>query len=247
VRPNCIAAVALYGVKTGALKGLLESLQKICSETLCDRFLPYTMEQIHSTVIRLDGRADTKTGYLVNQHYLQLAGIPRAIDHARAVEILTDFLAVPLKIRIGGFKPDSPMKFTSRGQRPYDRMFSAQDGSLVLIGWPVSTVLNGITQKPLDDLRRKMNEANILHWYHNSWSDVDNDFHLVVGHYDNVLQRNIKEAVNAASSYLSWHPIQLEVGVNQIAVIAADRPTLAPTRFIGRLPVDPADLIKLYR
>ncbi len=114
------------------------------------------------------------------------------------------------------------------------------------MGWPASTVMNGITQRPLDDLRRKMNEANILHWYHKSWSDVDNDFHLVVGHYDGVSQRNVEEAVDATSMYLSQHPIQVEVGVNQVAIIAADWPTLAPARFIGRLPIDPADLINLY-
>ena len=246
MRPHCIAAVALYGTKTGVLRGLLEAVQEICSERLREGFLPYTLDQIHSTVIRLDGRTHTKTGLLVNQHYLQLADIPRAMDHARAAEILTAYLAPPLSIRIGGFRPNSPTKFTSRGQRPYERMFSAQDGSLVLVGWPASTVMNGITQRPLDDLRRKMNEANILHWYHKSWSDVDNDFHLVVGHYDGVSQRNVEEAVDAASIYLSQHPIQVEVGVNQVAIIAADWPTLAPARSIGRLPIDPADLINLY-
>src|SRR5260370_33253745 len=102
--------------------------------------------------------------------------------------------------------------------------------------------MNGITLRPLDDLRRKMNEANILHWYHKSWSDVDNDFHLVVGHYNSVSQRKTKEAVAAASVYLSQHPIQVKVGVNQVAIIAADSLTLAPARFIGRLPVDPADI-----
>jgi hypothetical protein len=187
-------------------------------------------------VIRFDGRTHAKTGLLVNQHYLELAGVPRAMDHARAVEILTAYLTPPLSIRIGGFKPNSPTTFSSRGQRPYKRMFSAQDGSLVLMGWPVCTVMNGITQRPLDDLRRKMNEANILHWYHKSWNDADNEFHLVVGHYNTGSQCKAKEAAVASSVYLSQHPIQIEVGINQVAVIAADSPTLVPARFIGRLP-----------
>ena len=96
MRPHCIAAVALYGTKTGVLRGLLEAVQEICSERLREGFLPYTLDQIHSTVIRLDGRTHTKTGLLVNQHYLQLADIPRAMDHARAAEILTAYLAPPL-------------------------------------------------------------------------------------------------------------------------------------------------------
>jgi hypothetical protein len=245
--PLCIAAVALYGTKTGVLKGLLEAIQEICSKRLRDGFVPYTLDQIHSTVIRLDGRTHAKTGLLVNQHYLELAGVPGAMNYVRAVEILMTYLNPPLSIRIGGFKPNSPATFSSRDQRPYERMFSAQDGSLVLIGWPVNTVTNGITDRPLDDLRRKMNEANILHWYHKTWNDVDNDFHLVVGHYNSDSQRKAKEAVAASRVYLSQHPIQVEVGVNQVIVIAADSPTLESARFIDRLPIDPADIMNLYR
>ena len=222
-------------------------MQGICSVKLRERFHPYTLDQIHSTVIRLDGRIDMETGHLVNQHYIELAGVRRAMDHAKAMEILTAHFATPLGIRIGGLSPHKSAKFFSRGQPPYERMFSAQDGSLVLMGWPEATVMNGISQKPLDDLRRQMNEANILHWYHQSWSDVDNDFHLVIGRYNAVSQHKANEAVRDVSLLLSEQPTGIEVGINEIAIIAADSPTLAPARFIGRLPVDPTDIANLYR
>lgn len=122
-----------------------------------------------------------------------------------------------------------------------------QGDALVLMGWPVSTKTNGISSRPLDELRRKMNDANIWHWYHKSSTDVDNDFHLVVGHHNGVPQRETMEAVAAVRTYLAQHPVQLDVGVDQISVIAADSPTLAPAQFIGRLPVDPAEIVKLYR
>jgi len=90
-----ITAVALYGTKTGALKRLLETVQAIISERLCDGFRPYTLEQIHGTVIRLDGATDTQTGLIVNQHYLELTGTPRAMDHARASEMGAALSEVP--------------------------------------------------------------------------------------------------------------------------------------------------------
>lgn len=122
-----------------------------------------------------------------------------------------------------------------------------QGDAFVLMGWPVSTVANGISQRPLDELRRKMNAANILHWYHESSTDVDNDFHLVVGHHNGVWQHETTEAVQAVRTYLVQHPVQIEVGVDQITIIAANSPTLAPAQFIGRLPADLADILNLYR
>jgi hypothetical protein len=247
VRAQLITAVALYGTKTGALKGLLEAVQAILSERLRDEFRPYTLDQIHGTVIRLDGVTDTQTGLIVNQRYLQLTGIPRAMDHARAAEILAAHLTPPLGIRIGGYRPDTLAMFSSRGQHPYERTFSVQGDAFVLMGWPVSTVTSGISQRPLDELRREMNDANILHWYHESRADIDNDFHLVVGHHNGVSQHETTEAVRAVRAYLAKHPVQIEVGVDQLAIIASNSPTLAPAQFIGRLPVDPADIVNLYR
>jgi hypothetical protein len=246
VPAQLITAVALYGTKTGELKGLLETVQALLSESLREGFCPYTLDQIHGTVVRLDGAADAKTGLIVNRRYLEVTGIPRAMDHARALEILAAHLTPPLSIRIGGYGPGTPAAFSSRGQHPHERMFSVQDNAFVLVGWPVSTVTDGISPGPLDELRRAMNDANIMHWYHESAADVDNDFHLVVGHHDGVPQHGTKKAVRAVRSYLAQHQVQVEVGANQMTIIAADSPALTPAQFIGRLPADPADIVKLY-
>jgi hypothetical protein len=247
VSAQLITAVALYGTKTGELKGLLEAVQAILGESLRDGFRPYTLDQIHGTVLRLDGVADAQAGRIVNLRYLEVTGIPRAMDHARALEILSAHLTPPLSIRIGGYEPDTPAAFSSRGQHPHDRMFSAQGNAFVLVGWPEAAVTDGISAGPLDGLRREMNEANILHWYHESAADVDNDFHLVVGHHDGVPEHEIRDAVHAVRAYLAEHPIRVELGTDQMTIIAADSPTLAPAQFIGRLPVNPADIVNLYR
>jgi hypothetical protein len=247
VPAELITAVALYGAKTGDLKNLLETVQALLSERLRGRFRPYTLDQIHGTVIRLDGVADAQAGHIVNQRYLEVTGIPRAMDHARALEILAAHLTPPLSIRIGGYGPGTVATFTSRGQHPHERMFSVQGDAFIVVGWPVSTVANGVTPGPLDDLRRAMNDANIVHWYHRSLTDIDNDFHLVIGHHNGASRHETKEAVSAVRAYLAQHPVQVEVGADQIAIIAADSPTLAPAHFIGRLPIDSADIANLYR
>lgn len=241
-----IAAVAFYGAKGGIFKRRLEAIQEICRHGLGKCFEPYTLEQIHSTIVRLDGSMHSPSRLFVNQHHLELAGVPREMDLARALGILVAQFQLPIKIVIGGFTPDKPGIFLSRGQRPYERMFSAQDGALVLVGWPVITVENGITAKPLDELRRKMNEANILHWYHQSWDDIDNDFHLVVGHYSGASHPQVEEVTRTVSTYLAKNPIRVEVGVNQLSVVASDSPTLEPAQFIGRLPLNPAKVRDLY-
>ncbi len=247
MRARLVTAVALYGPKAGAARSLLECVQAICGETLHGGFRPYHLDQIHGTVIRLDGAADPQTGQIVHQRYLERTGTRRAIDHARAAEILAAYLTPPLSIRIGGYRPGAPAAFASRGQHPHERSFSVQADAFVLVGWPVRTVANGASDRPLDELRRKMNDANIWHWYHETSADVDNDFHLVVGHHDGVPQHETAEAVSRVRAYLAQHPVQIAVGVDQVSVIAADSPTLAPARFVGRLPVDPADLEDLYR
>jgi hypothetical protein len=247
VPAQLITAVALYGTKAGELKRLLETVQALLSENLRDGFRPYPLDQVHGTVVRLDGAADAQTGRIVNLRYLEVTGIRRAMDHARAQEILAAYLTPPLSIRIGGYGPDTPAAFSSRGQHPHERMFSVQGNAFVLVGWPVSTVADGISAGPLDELRRAMNEANILHWYHESAADVDNDFHLVVGHHDGVPEHKAKDAVRGVRAYLARHPVQVAVGADQMTIIAADSPTLAPARFVGRLPVEPAEIVNLYR
>ena len=239
--------VALYGPKTGDLRRLLESVQAILGERLHGRFRPYSLDQIHGTVIRLDGVTDTRSGLIINPRYLTFTGRSRAIDHARALEIVIAHLTPPLSIRIGGYGPATPATFSSRGEHPYERMFSASGNAFVLMGWPVATVAQGISARPLDRLRRTMNEANIFHWYHDSPTDIDNDFHLVVGHQDGVGPDEAAAAVDAVRAYLAQHPVQIDVGVDQISIIAADSPTLAPAQFIAPLPVDPGDIARLYR
>ena len=247
MRAKIFTAVALYGPKEGAFKDLLQSVQKILGKQLGDRFRPYTLKQIHSTLIRLDWFADELSGLAVNRRYREVVGVARPMILDRALEILQSSLEPPLHIRIGGFRAGHEATFSSRGVHPYQRMFSVQGDAFVILGWPRSTVVSGISKKPLDDLRREMGEANILHWYHESPADIDNDFHMVVGHHAAAAPARTAAAVAAVREHLSEHPIDIAVGSQQVTIIASDSPTLAPALFAGQITKDNSEIIELFR
>ena len=242
-----VTAVALYGPKEGPLRELLQATQEILRGQLGAGFCPYTLDQIHSTLIRLDWLPDSRTGLAVNTRYREVTGAADPMAPARALEILGSFGESAHRIRIGGYRPGSPATFSSRGTHPHDRMFSVQGTAFVLVGWPLATITGGISVKPLDDLRRNMKDANILHWYHESPADIDNDFHLVVGHHDGAPPAQAPAAVAAVRQYLAEHPAEVDVGIGQVTVIASDSSTLTPAGFIGRLPRDCAEIMELFR
>ncbi|HEY1915615.1 MAG TPA: hypothetical protein VGH27_08570 [Streptosporangiaceae bacterium] len=253
-----VTAVALYGPKTGEFRRLLKTVQGICRQRLGDAFRPYTLEQIHGTVIRLDGLpgpagAGPAGAAPVNQRWLEHTGTARAMDLPRALDILAAGFTPPVRVQVGGFRPGAPAAFASRGQTPYERMFSAQGDALVLVGWPVSTVAHGLSRRPLDELRHRMAQAGVWHWYHDSPQDVDNDLHLVIGHCAGAPARegapagDLAGTAGAVRDYLAGHPAEVDVGADQITIIASDSPTLAPATFAARLPADPAAVEGLYR
>jgi hypothetical protein len=122
-----------------------------------------------------------------------------------------------------------------------------QGDAFVVLGWPLATIVSGISEKPLDDLRKEMGEANILHWYHDSPADVDDDFHMVVGHHAEAAPATTAAAVAAVREHLSEHPIDIAVGSQQVTIIASDSPTLAPALFAGQITKDNSEIIELFR
>lgn len=247
MRAKYVTAVALYGTKNGPLKELLQATQEILRGQLGTRFRPYALDQIHSTLIRLDWQPDGPAGLAVNTRYREVTGVADPMDPARALEILGSFGESPHRIRIGGYALGSPATFASRGFHPHDRMFSVQGQAFVLVGWPVATIAGGSCVRPLDDLRRSMKDANIMHWYHESPTGIDNDFHLVVGHHDDAAPAEISAAGAAVREYLAEHPAEVDVSIDDVAVIASDSPTLVPAKFIGRIPEDRAAIMELFR
>ena len=141
---------------------------------------------------------------------------------------------------------DIQSPFTSQGRHLHERSFSARDGALVLMGWPVSSLLSAGRRRPLDELRRSMTDAGILHRYHAAPADVDDDFHLVVGHYAGATPQAVTAAVVAVRRELAGSQIEIEVGLDQVRIIAAQSPTLSAPWFNHALPLAASQIASLY-
>src|SRR6201996_4319488 len=101
-----ISAVAFYGPKTGRLRELLTGVQAQIAEHVGNDFRPYTLDQVHATLIALNGvRAG---GTIVNEYLLEYAGERREMDLPRVMDILARRFATPLRVRIGGVRAGGP-------------------------------------------------------------------------------------------------------------------------------------------
>jgi hypothetical protein len=239
-------AVALFGAKEGPLKGLLRAVQGIVSGELGEKFHPYALEQIHGTLIGLDFVIDQESGLPFQEHYSEVTGSAAPIVPEEALAILRSGLEPSFRVRIGGYDRGSDTTFESRGLHPYHRMFSVQGDAFVLVGWPLVTIEHGPSQMPLNDLRRSMNKAGIMHRYHQSMTDNDNDLYLVIGHHEAPPGNETAAAVSKGCSYLAEHPIEIDLGIKQVAVVVSESRTLVPTLFTGRIPADEAAILKLF-
>jgi len=236
-----ISAVAFYGPKAGPLRELLAGVQALIAEHVGEGFRPYSLEQVHATLIALNGVRDPETGAIVNEYLLAHAGVRREMDLPRAMDILTR--AAPIRVRIGGFRPDQEAPFTSRGQHLAMRTFSRQDRAFVLVGWPADSLAGA--GRPLDDLRREMGAAHVLHRYHVQAADIDNDLHLVVGHHAGAPPGALARATAAVRDKLAADPVDLTIGLADIKIVAADSHTLAPPLYVGDIPAAEATLLAL--
>ncbi|MGD0065959.1 MAG: hypothetical protein ABSB76_21235 [Streptosporangiaceae bacterium] len=249
-----ISAVALYGPKSEPVRGLLAGVQAMIADHIGDRFRPYSLDQVHATLIALNAVPDPGTGTIVNEYLLTHQGRAVEMDLPRVMDILTARFAAPLPMRIGGHQRHQEVPFTSRGQHLFDRAFSVQGNAFVLVGWPVVS-LTATTRagagagaggaglaRPVDELRRELNAAGLLHRYHVRDTDVDNDLHLVVGHQAGAGAGAgadaAERAVDAVQSKLAAEPVDFAIGLDDVTIVAADSHTLAPPLYVSRIPAD---------
>jgi len=236
-----ISAVAFYGPKTGRLRELLTGVQALIAKHVGAGFRPYTLDQVHATLIALNGvRAG---GTVVNEYLLEHAGVRREMDLPRVMDILARRFAVPLRVRVGGFRPGQAVPFTSRGQHLAERTFSVQGEAFVLVGWPAESLAGA--GRPVDELRREMNAAGALHRYHARPTDVDNDLHLVVGHHAGAPAGALARATAAVRDHLAADPADLAIGLSDVKIVAADSHTLAPPLYVSGVPAAAADVLAL--
>ena len=210
--------VAFYGPKPQPFSNLLRSCQDKLAKLLRSSFHPYDIEQIHGTLVGLEGFREREL--IINQNFAEHRGQRLNMDLDAILQLLRSSHLLPMKIHIGGFKPYKDYGFTSRGQHPYVRTFTIQDRAAVVMGWPVFTKHD---PAPLDRLRQSFQAVNVLHKFHKRSENVDNDFFFVIGRVDRSPQENefdIQEAEHVIREHLAGlQPFQVHLDLAQLFVV----------------------------
>lgn len=213
-----VTLVAYYGDKPPQIAELIRAAIDELNGLLGNKFVPYYLQQVHGTIIGLEGRRAGK--HIINTNYTKLRNQTCPMDLKAALQILKDKTLLPFDVTIGGFIDGGPYSFTSRNAVPYMRSFSIQGKYAVAMGWPYR---NGIYSKSVDQLRRAFNAANVLHKYHSTADAEDNDFFFVLG---NIIKEDIEpiqllEAQGRLRAFFAAHePVNVPISRNFLRVVA---------------------------
>ena len=170
-----LTLVSHCGSKPAVFARTIREIQDLLGRALGGDFLPYAVEQVHGTIVGLEG---TRTGNGVrNENFARGRGEEQIIQFDALLQFLRERFS-PIDVRISGFAENAGHGFASQGQHPFARSFSIQNGIAVAIGWPWR---EGACVAQLDQLRRIFQEFGVLHKWHRRPGDVDNDFFFVLG------------------------------------------------------------------
>lgn len=174
-----VTLVSYYGEKTGRILEYIQLCQDQLSTGLLSAFQPYALEQVHGTIIGLEG---CRVGeWVKNENFSTYRAVERWMSPKKLLQFLRSGEFPALMVRVGGFQLGKDWGFTSRGQHPYQRSFSIQGSIAVAMGWVIE---NNTFPDTLDQLRRHFNRLNVLHKWHRHEADQDNDFYFVLGRVD---------------------------------------------------------------
>jgi hypothetical protein len=143
------------------------------------RFMPYSVEQVHLTIIGLEGGRSPQG--IINDNYLKFRNAVRIMDFTAMLRSLQQTPLLPLTARFGGFRQTKPYPFQCWGRHPYEMSFVIMGDKVALNGWPYR---NGLHVSDLNLLRQTMTGHGILHKYFPKASDKDNDLFMVIGRLD---------------------------------------------------------------
>lgn len=222
-----LTLVAYYGEKPSAFSELVEAVQNKIRESLPPHsFFAYEPRQVHATIIGLEGRR--LGGHVLNTNYVERRHELHAMNFPRFFHILKHSRVLPFSVNISGYKEVEAYPFTSRDLHPYLRCFSIQGEIAVVIGWPYdgNHYLNS-----LHELRRSFQAAKVLHKYHGSPNDVDNDFFFAVGKFareriDNIVLQQLCGKMRHFLS--STHTEPVEISRDCLRVVAYANAELPP-------------------
>lgn len=170
-----LTIVAHYGSKPTALISIISTLQDKLAEFLGSSFRAYDLEQVHGTIIGLEGLL-TERGVL-NRWFKENLDEERFMMPDKLLKFLRSEDIKDIELKIGGWHPHYEYGFKSRGQHPFLRSFSIRGEIAVAMGWPIK---NGNYSDSLYQLRVDFEKVNVLHKRHKE-GYKDNDFFFVLG------------------------------------------------------------------
>jgi hypothetical protein len=220
-----VTLVGYYGPKPPPLEHWIRSLQAQLAQHLGNAFLPYTLEQVHTTLIGLEG-FQGDNGSILSTHYQTLRGELRPIHLEQCFDFLRTSPLLPFEVQLGGFNAYHDYGFCSQGQHPYHRSFSLQGAIAVVMGWPIQHRHYPAT---LDALRKAFNPYNLLHKYHPTPDSIDNDCFWVLGQVNSsqVSQPQRQAVQDAMRVFLAQQtPLILPMGREHLSVVLYEQPQL---------------------
>lgn len=229
--PTQLTLVSHYGTKPVELERLIRACHEVLARGLGGGFEPYASEQVHATLIGLEGRREGDR--IVN------AQSRRRVDPGALLAFVRDEIP-SLRVRIGGYRAEADYGFTSRGQHPAERSFSIQGRIAVAMGWPDDATSS------LDRLRRKFDERlGVRHKYHTSADAVDNDFFFVLGTVTTPVPAEVGNEVRAC---LAQSPVVVIVGRSTLRIVAYQDPRLPreTSQAFALDAITPERLLALY-
>ena len=219
-----LTLVSHYGPKPAPFAEKVRLLQSMIAEHLGGHFKPYTVEQVHGTIIGLEG---TRFGNRIrNENFWRFRGAERFIDFHGLLDFLRTQPESNWDVRLGGYDLASDYGFTSAGQHPFLRSFSLHGEIAVAMGWPRCS---GTFAPLLNELRRAFQQFGALHKWHQRESDVDNDFFFVLGRMLPDTELAKRDAVQQIiREHLATAPLQLPVTHATFSFVAYLDPQLPP-------------------
>ena len=216
--------VSHYGPKPGPFAEKICLLQSVIGEQLGSCFEPYTVEQVHGTIIGLEG---ARFGTLIrNNNFWRFRGAERFIDFQGLLDFLRSRSESIWDVHIGGYDLARDHGFTSAGQHPFLRSFSVRGETAVAMGWPHRS---GTFVPSLNELRRAFQQFGALHKWHQRESDVDNDFFFVLGRVAQNTELARHDAVQQIiREHLAAAPLQLPLTRATLSFVAYLDPQLPP-------------------
>ena len=218
-----LTLVSHYGPKPPEFARLITDLQEALSRQAGGVFQPYALEQVHATLIGLEGRriGDKVRG----ENFWRLRGEEHWIDFESLLACLRAPSFPAFTVQVGGFQPGLSYGFTSQGQHPHARSFSLQKEIAVAMGWPRS---GGTFPPVLDSLRRHFQAFGALHKWHHRPEAEDNDWFFVLGRVRTEVSAAIRSEVEMSLRQLlaSREPCLISVSPQSLRFVAYSDPQL---------------------